>query len=74
MINFKINNKIKRRETMSKRTIVTMPGDGIGKTVLEEAVKVLDAVGFEAEYVQPILVGNSGVKREILFHRELWIY
>ncbi|MGE5424968.1 MAG: isocitrate/isopropylmalate dehydrogenase family protein [Syntrophothermus sp.] len=36
---------------MAKRTIVAMPGDGIGKTVLEEALKVLDAVGFEAEYV-----------------------
>lgn len=36
---------------MSKRTIVTMPGDGIGKTVLAEALKVLDAVGFDAEYV-----------------------
>jgi isocitrate dehydrogenase (NAD+) len=35
---------------MSKRTIVTMPGDGIGKTVLPEAIRVLDAVGFEAEY------------------------
>ena len=36
---------------MAKRTIVTMPGDGIGKTVLPEAVRVLEAVGFEAEYV-----------------------
>ncbi len=36
---------------MSKRTIVTMPGDGIGKVVLPEAIRVLDAVGFEAEYV-----------------------
>ena len=36
---------------MSKRTIVSMPGDGIGKVVLAEAVRVLDAVGFEAEYV-----------------------
>ncbi|AFH48864.1 3-isopropylmalate dehydrogenase [Ignavibacterium album JCM 16511] len=34
-----------------KRTIVAMPGDGIGKTVLPEAIRVLDAVGFEAEYV-----------------------
>ncbi len=32
-------------------TIVSMPGDGIGKTVLPEAVRVLDAVGFEAEYL-----------------------
>ncbi|HCL00238.1 MAG TPA: 3-isopropylmalate dehydrogenase [Candidatus Marinimicrobia bacterium] len=36
---------------MSKRTIVTMPGDGIGKPVLEEAIRVLDAAGFEADYV-----------------------
>ncbi len=34
-----------------KRTIVAMPGDGIGKTVLPEAIRVLNAVGFEAEYV-----------------------
>jgi len=34
-----------------KRTIVAMPGDGIGKTVLPEAIRVLDKVGFEAEYV-----------------------
>ena len=34
-----------------KRTIVAMPGDGIGKVVLSEAIRVLDAAGFEAEYV-----------------------
>ncbi|MGB5528639.1 MAG: isocitrate/isopropylmalate family dehydrogenase [Ignavibacteriaceae bacterium] len=34
-----------------KRTIVAMPGDGIGKTVLPESIRVLKAVGFEAEYV-----------------------
>lgn len=28
-----------------------MPGDGIGGAVLDEALKVLDAAGFEAEYV-----------------------
>jgi 3-isopropylmalate dehydrogenase len=33
------------------RTVVAMPGDGIGKTVLPEAVRVLDAAGFKAEYV-----------------------
>ncbi|RMD51395.1 MAG: isocitrate/isopropylmalate dehydrogenase family protein [Ignavibacteria bacterium] len=33
------------------RTIVSLPGDGIGKIVLPEAIRVLDAVGFEAEYV-----------------------
>ncbi|MGD8452272.1 MAG: isocitrate/isopropylmalate family dehydrogenase [Phycisphaerae bacterium] len=36
---------------MSKRTIVAMPGDGIGKVVLPEAQRVLQAAGFEAEYV-----------------------
>jgi isocitrate dehydrogenase (NAD+) len=36
---------------MTKRTIVAMPGDGIGKTVLPEAIRVLNAVGFEADYV-----------------------
>ena len=36
---------------MSKRTIVLMPGDGIGKVVLPEAVRVLEAAGFEANYV-----------------------
>lgn len=36
---------------MAKRTIVAMPGDGIGKNVLEEAIRVLDAAGFEANYV-----------------------
>ncbi|MBK7171906.1 MAG: isocitrate/isopropylmalate dehydrogenase family protein [Bacteroidales bacterium] len=36
---------------MAKRTIVAMPGDGIGKAVLDEAIRVLDAAGFDAEYV-----------------------
>jgi 3-isopropylmalate dehydrogenase len=36
---------------MAKRTIVTMPGDGIGNQVLPEAIRLLDAVGFEADYV-----------------------
>jgi isocitrate dehydrogenase (NAD+) len=36
---------------MAKHTVVTMPGDGIGKTVLPEALRVLDAVGFDASYV-----------------------
>lgn len=33
------------------RKIVAMPGDGIGKTVLPEAIRVLNAVGFQAEYI-----------------------
>ena len=36
---------------MSKRTVVAMPGDGIGATVLPESIRVLDAVGFDADYV-----------------------
>ncbi|MGQ9707935.1 MAG: isocitrate/isopropylmalate dehydrogenase family protein [bacterium] len=36
---------------MVKRTIVTMPGDGIGRIVLPEALRVLKAVGFEADFV-----------------------
>jgi len=36
---------------MAKRTIVAMPGDGIGKVVLEETIRVLEAAGFEADYV-----------------------
>ncbi|MCD6367412.1 MAG: isocitrate/isopropylmalate dehydrogenase family protein [Bacteroidales bacterium] len=35
-----------------KQTIVTLPGDGIGRTVLDAAVKVLDAAGFDAEYIE----------------------
>jgi 3-isopropylmalate dehydrogenase len=37
---------------MAKRTIVKMPGDGIGKVVLEETIRVLEAAGFEADYVE----------------------
>ena len=36
---------------MSKHTVVTMPGDGIGNQVLPEAIRVLDAVRFDATYV-----------------------
>jgi 3-isopropylmalate dehydrogenase len=36
---------------MSIPTIVMMPGDGIGRTVLPEARRVLDQVGFSANYV-----------------------
>ena len=37
---------------MAKRTILALPGDGIGKVVLEEAIRVLDAAGFEANYIE----------------------
>ena len=36
---------------MTKRTVVVMPGDGIGKTVTPEALRVLDAVKLDAQYV-----------------------
>ncbi|HZL76275.1 MAG TPA: isocitrate/isopropylmalate family dehydrogenase [Bacteroidales bacterium] len=36
---------------MARRTIVALPGDGIGAIVLEQALRVLDAAGFDAEYV-----------------------
>src|SRR5208337_1973201 len=36
---------------MPKPTVVSMPGDGIGNQVLPEAIRVLDAVGFEASYI-----------------------
>ena len=37
---------------MTKRTIVALPGDGIGKIVLDEAIRVLETAGFEANYVE----------------------
>ena len=37
---------------MAKRTVVALPGDGIGKVVLPEAIRVLDAAGFDADYVE----------------------
>jgi len=37
---------------MEKRTIVSLPGDGIGRAVIEQSIRVLDAAGFEANYVE----------------------
>ena len=37
---------------MAKRTIVALPGDGIGKVVLDASIKVLEAAGFQADYVE----------------------
>ncbi len=34
------------------RTIVALPGDGIGRVVLEETIRVLDRAGFNASYVE----------------------
>jgi isocitrate dehydrogenase (NAD+) len=36
---------------MGKPKVVTMPGDGIGKVVLPEALRILEKVGFKADYV-----------------------
>lgn len=36
---------------MSRHTILTLPGDGIGAIVLNQALRVLDAAGFDAEYI-----------------------
>jgi len=42
----------------AKRTVVVMPGDGIGAVVVPEAVRVLEAAGFAAEFV-PAAIGWS---------------
>lgn len=36
---------------MAKHTIVTLPGDGIGTVVLGQSLRILNAAGFDAEYV-----------------------
>jgi isocitrate dehydrogenase (NAD+) len=36
---------------MPKYTVVTMPGDGIGNQVLPESLRVLKAIGFDADYI-----------------------
>ena len=36
----------------AKRTVVVMPGDGIGKVVLPEALRVLEASGFVADWIE----------------------
>lgn len=36
---------------MARHTVVSMPGDGIGNQVLPESIRVLKAVGFDADYV-----------------------
>ncbi len=37
---------------MENRTIVTLPGDGIGRVVLDNTLRVLEAAGFKANYVE----------------------
>jgi len=36
---------------MAKHTVITMPGDGIGNQVLPEALRLLKAIDFDAEYI-----------------------
>jgi len=42
----------------AKRTVVVMPGDGIGAVVVPQAVRVLEAAGFEAAFI-PAEIGWS---------------
>ena len=37
---------------MSKRRIAIVPGDGIGPEIMKATLAILEAVGFEAEYVE----------------------
>ena len=37
---------------MAKRSVVVMPGDGIGNVVLPEALRVLETAGFEADWIE----------------------
>ncbi len=37
---------------MAKRTVVVLPGDGIGRVVMPEAIRVLEAAGFAADWVE----------------------
>ena len=37
---------------MAKRSVVVMPGDGIGNVVLPETLRVLEAAGFAADWVE----------------------
>jgi len=37
--------------TSARRTVVVMPGDGVGAVVVPEAVRVLEAAGFDATFV-----------------------
>jgi NAD-dependent isocitrate dehydrogenase len=47
---------------MSKRRIAILPGDGIGPEIMQAVLKILDATGFEAEYVS-LDAGQSALDR-----------
>ena len=44
--------KLTKQKLMTKRTIVAMPGDGRGKVVLNETIRILNSAGFEADDVE----------------------
>jgi len=48
---------------MDRHKIVIMPGDGIGRALLPEALRVLDAAGFKADYI-PADIGWEIWRRE----------
>jgi isocitrate dehydrogenase (NAD+) len=48
---------------MAAPTVVVMPGDGIGRAVLSEALRVLRAVGFEGEFVHADIGWECWVKQ-----------
>ncbi|MFQ5741460.1 MAG: isocitrate/isopropylmalate dehydrogenase family protein [Acidobacteriota bacterium] len=48
---------------MSRHTVVCMPGDGIGRVVLPEAIRVLNALGFKADYVHADMGWDCWVER-----------
>ena len=47
---------------MSKRRIATIPGDGIGPEILAATISILEATGFEAEWV-PLEAGLGAVEK-----------
>lgn len=47
---------------MSKRTIATIPGDGIGPEIMDATIHILEAAGFEAEWI-PFDAGLSAVEK-----------
>ena len=46
---------------MARHRVVAMPGDGIGRIVLPEAIRVLKQVGFDAEYLPADIGGDYWV-------------
>lgn len=47
---------------MSKRRIATIPGDGIGPEIMEATIAILEASGFEAEWV-PLPAGLAAIEQ-----------